>query len=134
MASSDSPTANGLPAGHEFATTRWTIVLAAGDAANPQAGKALATLCQTYWMPLYAFVRRRGYAPADAEDLVQEFFARLLERRLVGQADRERGRFRTFLLTALSHFVANEWNRQHMLKRGGDAAPGSWDAQVAEDR
>jgi len=134
MASSVPQTATSFPGGHDFATTRWTLVLAAGDAENPQSGKALATLCQTYWMPLYAFVRRRGYSAADAEDLVQEFFARLLERNFLGQADRDRGRFRTFLLSALSHFVANEWNRQRTLKRGGAQPSVSWDAQSAEDR
>jgi len=134
MSSSALPTDTGLPGGEDFATTRWTLVLAAGDQGNPQADKALATLCQTYWMPLYVFVRRRGYAPAHAEDLVQGFFARLLQHRLLGKADRERGRFRTFLLSALGNFIANEWNRQHRLKRGGAALPVSWDARAAEDR
>jgi RNA polymerase sigma factor (sigma-70 family) len=134
MASSVQETATTLPGGAEFSTTRWTLVVAAGDAQNPKSGKALATFCQTYWMPLYAFVRRRGYAPADAEDLVQEFFARLLERNFLDRADRDRGRFRTFLLSALNHFLANEWTRQRTLKRGGGQPPVSWDAQAAEDR
>ena len=134
MAGSIQETATTLSGGVEFSTTRWTLVLAAGDAQNPTAGKALATLCQTYWMPLYAFVRRRGYGPADAEDLVQEFFTRLLERNFLDQADRDRGRFRTFLLSVLNHFLVNEWTRQRMLKRGGGQPPVSWDAQAAEDR
>lgn len=134
MATAHPQSATSLPGGVEFATTRWTVVLAAGDAEHPHADRALATLCQTYWMPLYAFVRRRGYAADDAADLVQDFFARMLERSLLGQADRDRGRFRTFLLAALSHFLANEWNRQRTLKRGGAQPPISWDAQAAEHR
>src|ERR671924_320479 len=85
-----------------FATTHWSVVLAAGDAVSPQAGVALAELCRTYWYPLYAFVRRKGHSPHDAQDLAQAFFARLLEKNYVAQAERERGRFRTFLLAALN--------------------------------
>ena len=79
----------------------------------------MATLCQTYWYPLYAYVRRRGHGPHDAQDLTQEFFARLLAQGWLGQADRERGRFRTFLLSAMSHFLANEWDKARAQKRGG---------------
>src|SRR5438105_4219408 len=102
-----------------FPSTHWSVVLAAGQRSNPAAQAALEQLCKAYWYPLYAFVRRRGYSPEDAEDLTQSFFARLLERDYVKQADRERGKFRTFLLTALSHFLADEWDRAHRFKRGG---------------
>ncbi len=102
-----------------FVTTHWSVVLAAGRKDTSQAASALSTLCASYWFPLYAYVRRRGYGPEDAQDLTQEFFARLLERDWLGQADRERGRFRTFLLSALSHFLANEWDKAKARKRGG---------------
>ena len=95
----------------EFQTTHWSVVLAARDTASPQAEAALAELCRTYWYPLYAFVRRKGHSPHDAQDLTQAFFARLLEKNYVAQADRERGRFRTYLLAALTHFLADEWDR-----------------------
>ena len=109
------------PAGQRgvFATTHWSVVLAAGRSDVPQARAALEQLCQTYWYPLYAYVRRRGYAPADAEDLTQQFFAWLLERDWLGRADPQRGRFRSFLLTSISHFLANEWDKARAQKRGG---------------
>src|SRR5688572_10181335 len=87
-----------------FATTHWSIVRLAGDAATSESSAALDRLCRQYWQPLYYFVRRKGYSEADAKDLVQGFFARLLEKGLVGAADQERGRFRTFLLTALDNY------------------------------
>jgi RNA polymerase sigma factor (sigma-70 family) len=102
-----------------FATTHWSVVLAAARSDTTRAQAALARLCQTYWYPLYAYVRRRGYEAHDAQDLTQEFFARLLEHKWLAQADRERGRFRTFLLTAMSHFLANEWDKARAQKRGG---------------
>jgi RNA polymerase sigma-70 factor (ECF subfamily) len=119
MAASDSHSANSSPRAAVFATTRWTQVLAAGAGEHTQARLALEHLCRTYWYPLYAYVRRRGHPPHDAQDLTQAFFARLLERQWVGDADRERGRFRTFLLTAMSRFLANEWDRVRAQKRGG---------------
>lgn len=85
----------------------------------PQAQDALEKLCRTYWYPLYAYVRRRGYSPPDAEDLTQEFFAWLLERKWLGKADPQRGRFRSFLLTSISNFLANEWDKARTQKRGG---------------
>ncbi len=100
-------------------TTHWSVVLAAGRKDTARAAAALAALCSTYWYPLYSYVRRRGYGPEDAQDLTQEFFARLLEKQWLGQADRERGRFRTFLLSAMSHFLANEWDKASARKRGG---------------
>ena len=102
-----------------FATTHWSVILAATRSDTPRAQAALARLCQTYWYPLYAYVRRRGYSPYDAQDLTQEFFARFLEHNWLAQADRERGRFRTFLLAALGHFLANEWDKARAQKRGG---------------
>ena len=102
-----------------FVTTHWSVVLTAQRSDTTRAHAALARLCQTYWYPLYAYVRRRGYGPHDAQDLTQEFFARLLEQDWLSQADRDRGRFRTFLLAALSHFLANEWDKTRAQKRGG---------------
>ena len=117
-----------------FATTHWSVVLNAGQAASPEAAVALEQLCLTYWYPLYAFVRRKGHGPHDAQDLTQAFFARLLEKNYVAQADRERGRFRTYLLAALSHFLADEWDKARRLKRGGDREIISFDAASAEER
>src|SRR5512146_3302044 len=91
-----------------FATTHWSVVLAAKDKTSPNSDEALEKLCRTYWYPLYVFVRSLGYSPPDAQDLTQEFFARLLAKDYVAHADREKGRFRTFLLTAMSRFLANE--------------------------
>jgi len=117
-----------------FATTHWSVVLSAGQEDSPQAAAALEKLCHAYWYPLYAYVRRRGYSSEDAQDLTQGFFARLLERDYVKQAERERGKFRTFLLTTLSHFLADDWDRAHRLKRGGDREVISIDALTAEER
>ena len=91
-----------------FATTHWSVVLAAGQSASPQAEAALEKLCRIYWYPLYAYVRRRGHSPHDAQDLTQGFFARLLEKNWVGAADREKGRFRSFLLSLLNHYLGDE--------------------------
>ena len=98
-----------------FVTTRWSMVLAAGAATED----ALTVLCSTYWYPLYAFVRRQGYAPPDAQDLTQEFFARLLEKQWLGRIAPEKGRFRAWLLASMKHFLAKEWIHSHRLKRGG---------------
>jgi RNA polymerase sigma-70 factor (ECF subfamily) len=108
-------------AGHAgaFVTTRWSVVLTAGRSDTTRAQSALTTLCRSYWYPLYTYVRRRGYSSHDAQDLTQEFFARLLEHNWLARASRERGRFRTFLLSALSHFLANEWDKARAQKRGG---------------
>src|SRR6185503_6544686 len=118
----------------EFTTTHWSLVLVARDTDSPRAAAALAELCRTYWYPLYAFVRRKGHSPHDAQDLTQSFFARLLEKNYVAQADRERGRFRTFLLAALNHFLADEWDKARRLKRGGGQELISFDAASAEER
>jgi RNA polymerase sigma factor (sigma-70 family) len=116
-----------------FATTHWSVVLSAQQN-TPASTEALAKLCQAYWFPLYAYVRRSGRTPADAEDLTQGFFARLLEKDYLKTVLREKGRFRTFLLTALKAFMANEWDRQHARKRGGFAQVLSIDQQMAESR
>lgn len=117
-----------------FVTTRWSVVLAAAHGDTPSAHDALDHLCQTYWYPLYAYARRRGYAPHDAQDLTQEFFARLLEGNWLARADRERGRFRSFLLSAMKHFLANEWNKAHAQKRGGRQPILSLNDDSAEQR
>ena len=117
-----------------FATTHWTVVLAAGQRHTPSADAALEELCRTYWFPLYAYVRRRGHAKADAEDLTQAFFARLLEKNFLANLDSERGKFRAFLLAALKHFLANEWDKAQAQKRGGSAAHLSLDWQTADTK
>lgn len=104
--------------GGQFTQTRWTQILAAADPAHPETQEALGALCRTYWPPLYSFVRRRGHSPADAEDLTQGFFARLLRLDSLAQVRRERGRFRAFLLAALRHYLADEIDRQRATKRG----------------
>jgi len=109
-------------------------VLAAAHDSRPDAQAALATLCETYWYPLYAYVRRVGYTAEDAQDLTQGFSAVLLEKRYVNAADRERGRFRSFLLTALRRFLAKEHDRAHAQKRGGKRKPMSLDLASGESR
>ena len=103
----------------QFPTTRWTLVIAAGEPHRKEARSALVSLCENYWYPLYAFLRRRGYPPDQAQDLTQEFFVRLLEGRYLDRADPAKGRFRSFLLTSLKFFVADEEDRDRAQKRGG---------------
>jgi RNA polymerase sigma-70 factor (ECF subfamily) len=117
-----------------FATTRWSMVLAAGKGASPDADAALTSLCQMYWYPLYAFVRRSGHQPADAQDLTQAFFARLLEKQYLRAADPERGRFRSFLLSAVKHFLSKERDRAKARKRGGGRAVFPLDFEAGESR
>src|SRR5262245_61278774 len=105
--------------GMSFHTTHWTAVLVAGHDSVPGAKEALEHLCSAYWYPLYAYVRRKGHSDADAKDLTQQFFARLLAGGRLALADPARGRFRTFLLTALNHFLINEWIKTGRDKRGG---------------
>ncbi|MHC1766744.1 MAG: RNA polymerase sigma factor [Verrucomicrobiia bacterium] len=131
MRDSDSATPEDNPI---FVTTRWSVVLMAGQRDAPQSAMAIEQLCRTYWYPLYAHVRRRGYGTEDAQDLTQEFFARLLAKEAFSIADPHRGRFRTFLLAALDHFLANEWHRAHSQKRGGGYEIASWDQACAESR
>jgi RNA polymerase sigma-70 factor (ECF subfamily) len=103
--------------GDRFATTHWTVVLAAGGKPTPAADQALAELCRTYWYPLYAYARRRGYSKQDAEDLTQGFFARFLRRNYLDGLSREKGRFRAFLLACMKHFLADEWDRASAARR-----------------
>src|SRR5262249_38372586 len=112
----------------------WSVVLAAGQRDSPQAAAALEWLCRAYWYPLYAYVRRQGNNPEDAQDLTQDFFSRLLEKNCVAKADPDRGKFRTFLLASLKNFLVNEWKRAGRLKRGGGLQFLSIDTNAAEDR
>lgn len=122
------------PGAREFHTTRWSMVLAAQrDADTSRMHAALATLCRDYWYPLYVFVRRKGHTPHDAQDLTQAFFADLLGRQIAG-VDPTRGKFRSYLLGALKHFLANDWDRSTAQKRGGGHALLEWDALNAEER
>lgn len=110
-----------LAGSSQFPTTRWTMVVAAGDPHRKEAQSALVALCENYWYPLYAYLRRRGYAADQAQDLTQDFFIRVLEGRYLDRVDPEKGRFRSFLLTSLKFFVADEQDRRRAHKRGGGA-------------
>jgi RNA polymerase sigma factor (sigma-70 family) len=117
---SKSPFTSGPSDAAGFDATRWTLVLAAARGnVTPHAGEAMAELCRIYWYPLYAYVRRRGHETHEAEDLTQEFFLRLLAKNYLATVDREKGKFRSFLLASLKHFLANEWDRTQTQKRGG---------------
>jgi RNA polymerase sigma-70 factor (ECF subfamily) len=123
-----------LPKATQFATTHWSVVLAAGGDSSPSARAALEQLCRTYWYPLYAYARRRGQGPEDAQDLTQEFFRRLLLSDWIARADQNKGRFRTFLLCGLENFLANEWQKAQRIKRGGGREFIALDALNAEER
>jgi RNA polymerase sigma factor (sigma-70 family) len=125
-----------VPGPREFTTTHWSLVEAAqsDEASRTQARTALAELCRAYWYPLYAFVRHRGYSSFDAQDLTQSFFVEFIEANGFASADRERGRFRTYLLGAMKHFLAKEWRRARMQKRGGGRIFLEWDALAPEAR
>jgi RNA polymerase sigma-70 factor (ECF subfamily) len=116
-----------------FVTTHWSVVLTAGRSDTTRARAALENLCQTYWHPLYAYVRRRGHSSEDAQDLTQAFFARLLERNAVAAVAPEKGRFRSFLLASMNHFLSDEWDKARAQKRGGGKVI-SLDLQSAETR
>jgi RNA polymerase sigma-70 factor (ECF subfamily) len=131
LSSAESGTAPPSPI---FATTHWSVVLGAGDAPSPEAEAALTRLCQTYWLPVYAFVRKRGHSPDQAQDLTQAFFANFLEKQHVTKANRERGRFRSFLMTSVENFLRNEHDRAQAQKRGGGRQLLSLDEQDAEAR
>ena len=119
--------------GAPFRSTHWSVVLLAAQSQSPEAAeRAMARFCQDYWPPLYAFLRRRGYPPAEAQDLTQGFFASLLEHKSLGRATREKGRLRTFLLGSLQHFLANEYDRAQTLKRGGGKQIVSLDDHLVE--
>ncbi len=117
-----------------FPTTQWSRLVAAADGSAPADREALAELCRAYWYPLYAFIRRQGHDPADAQDLTQAYFARLLERGLLAAADQRKGRFRSFLRADCRFFLADQRDRERALKRGGGVAPASLDARDAEGR
>jgi RNA polymerase sigma factor (sigma-70 family) len=120
----------------QFATTHWSLVEAAkpDEASQTRGRDALGELCRAYWYPLYAFVRSRGYSAADAQDLTQSFFARMIETGGLASADRTRGRFRSYLLGAMKHFLANEWHRTQAQKRGGQVQFLAWEALNPEAR
>jgi RNA polymerase sigma factor (sigma-70 family) len=122
------------PARSWFVTTHWTVVLSARGQDPARSDQALETLCRTYWYPLYAYVRRQGHSSHDAQDLTQEFFTRLLHADYLKSVEREKGRFRTFLLVALKRFLANEWDRARAQKRGGGQALVSLDTSDGETR
>jgi RNA polymerase sigma-70 factor (ECF subfamily) len=117
-----------------FATTHWSVVLAAGQGESAPAQRALETLCRAYWFPIYAYVRRKGYRPEEAQDLTQEFFAQLIAKDHFRLADRNKGKFRGFLLAALDYFLAREWSRAHRQKRGGQFTFISMDEHPPEER
>jgi RNA polymerase sigma factor (sigma-70 family) len=127
-----TPPSTGTAPGDIFATTHWTVVLAAGRRHTPQSDRALEELCRTYWYPLYAYVRRRGHSKEDAEDLTQAFFARFLEKNYLQGLSAERGRFRAFLLASLKHFLANAWDKSQRVKRGGQVPHLSLDWHTAD--
>ena len=133
-----TPTTDTPPSGPkqngQFTTTHWSAVLAAGGGDSPAARQALGHLCQTYWYPVYAYVRRRGHSPEDAEDLTQEFFARLIERNDFAKVSRDRGPFRAFLKGALNHLLSDQRDYARAAKRGGGKIILSLDAQTAEQR
>jgi RNA polymerase sigma-70 factor (ECF subfamily) len=134
LSSPENPAQISNATGDVFATTRWTVVLAAGHRGAPQADIALEELCRTYWFPLYAYVRRHGHSREDAEDLTQAFFARLLEKNYLEGISKDKGKFRAFLLVAVKRFLANEWDRARSQKRGGGVKPLSLDWQDADTR
>lgn len=119
MSSPSAASQNGEAIASRFATTHWSVVLAAGDSSGDEGSKALEALCRTYWYPVYVYVRGRVPAPSDAEDLTQEFFFRLLQKNYLAQVDPKKGRFRSFLLVAVNHFLSNERDRARAIKRGG---------------
>jgi RNA polymerase sigma-70 factor (ECF subfamily) len=124
------------PAGEQrrgFATTHWSLVLAAGESGSEGSERALEQLCAQYWYPLYVYARRRGYGTEDARDLTQAFFAKLLEKRDLKAADPARGRFRNFLLSSMKNFLVSEWRRDNTLKRGGGVTVLSLDFDSAEE-
>jgi DNA-directed RNA polymerase specialized sigma24 family protein len=134
MATDSNPPESATRTAAQFATTHWSAVLAAGDGDSSVSSAALERLCRTYWYPLYAFVRRKGHVPDDAQDLTQTFFERLIEKRFLKDVAPERGLFRSFLLAALTHFLANEWDRVKAAKRGGGFQLISLDSSTLEER
>lgn len=132
MGMSDTKTSSALP--QAFPLTRWSLVVSARQQPSPESAAALEAVCRAYWYPLYAYVRRCGQSPHDAQDITQEFFRLLLEKRWLESADRAKGRLRTFLVTALKRFMAKEWRRLSAEKRGGGAIHLPMDTAFAESR
>ena len=132
MGSDSGEQSSSIVGDDRFATTHWSLVVAAGKRQLPEGGSALAALCATYWYPLYAYVRRRGYSAADAQDLTQGFFATLLEKDYLDDADQDRGRFRSFLITALKRYVSKQHERENAQKRGGNLKHLSLDFEAGE--
>jgi DNA-directed RNA polymerase specialized sigma24 family protein len=118
--------------GATFASTHWSIVAQSALIDVPEAGHALAQLCEMYWPPIYSFIRRRGYAPPDAQDLTQSFFAYFLRTKAYTRTDQLQGKFRCFLLASVKHFLANDWDRAQAIRRGGDYQFVSLDQKTAE--
>ena len=140
-ANSETPPLGGNDAGKSepsrspiFATTHWSVVLAAANRQSPEAAVALERLCKTYWYPLYAYIRRRGYSAQDAEDLTQSFFAHLLERHALHRVSPAKGKFRSFMLASLNYFLADQFDRNSAQKRGGGQTLISFEVHDAEDR
>jgi RNA polymerase sigma-70 factor (ECF subfamily) len=131
---SGSKETEGSSGRRRFATTEWSLIVAAGDSQSPERDQALATLCRLYWYPVYAYTRRRGHGADQAQDLTQTFFCALLEKNYVKTADPDRGRFRSFLLASVKHFLADEHDRATAQKRGGGVRPLELDASTAESR
>jgi DNA-directed RNA polymerase specialized sigma24 family protein len=115
-----------------FNTTLWTVVLTAGREHLPESSAALEQLCRTYWPPLYAYIRRRGYNEEDAKDLTQALFSQLLEKNVFASVDRNKGKFRSFLLASANNVLANEWDRAKAKKRGGDKVVLSLDDEIVD--
>ena len=134
MTPAESNAGDALARNATFSTTHWSVVLTAGQSSSSQAAEALEKLCRTYWYPLYAYVRRRGNGVSDAQDLTQDFFYRLLDRDWLAQVDRRKGKFRSFLLMAMNHFLANEWDRAKRVKRGGRVFFQSYEDDACEQR
>ena len=122
------------PRAGRFATTRWSVVLAAGQKSNARSAEALASLCEMYWYPVYAFIRRQGYHADEGADLTQEFFTRVIEKNYLHDVDQSRGRFRSFLCASIRHFLSNERDRARTLRRGGNQPVISLDVQTADER
>jgi RNA polymerase sigma-70 factor (ECF subfamily) len=130
---SETADSRAVPVGQWFATTHWTVVLAAGQSPSPEADAALETLCQVYWYPLYSYVRRQGNSPHDAQDLTQGFFAHFLDKNYFRLADPQKGKFRSFLLVALKRFLVNEFEQSNATKRGGGRVHIELDEAAAEE-
>lgn len=134
MVPSNQPSESPAQRAGVFATTHWSVVTNARDTRSPEAEAAMERLCRTYWYPLYVFVRRKGHGHEEASDLTQGFFVKFLEKRYLKSVDANLGKFRTFLLTSMTHFLANEWDKARAQRRGGGARVLSLDDATADER